>query len=189
MANDKIVTLRVELEGISPLIWRRFAVPAAIRLDSLHRVIQAVMGWQDRHLWMITADDHRYGIILPADDDWNERITNAATVQLASVVSVDLKEISYVYDFGDNWEHRVVIESIGSAVSPLTYPQFLGGERRCPPEDCGGIPGYYEFLEKISAKAAKKREAAFAWYGGPYDPDDIEEQNINHRLRNLSGAI
>jgi hypothetical protein len=92
MAKDKIVTLRVELEGISPLVWRRFAVPAAIRLDSLHRVIQAVMNWQERHLWMITADDHRCGIIIPSDDDWNERITNAATVQLASVLSGGLEE-------------------------------------------------------------------------------------------------
>jgi hypothetical protein len=89
-----------------------------------------------------------------------------------------MTEINYVYDMGDNWQHRIIVEKLKPAESGARYPQFLGGERRCPPEDCGGHPGYRDFLDNIASKQSKKRKGALDWYGGPYDPDEIDEQRI-----------
>ena len=150
-----------------------------MNLKALHRVIQAAMGWLDYHLWEFTAGEHKYGMLLPNDPDWNERIKNAATTKLSALLTGGVREIGYVYDMGDNWQHRIIVEKLKAAEPGAQYPQFLGGERRCPPEDCGGFPGYCEFLENIASKQSKTRKAALDWYGGPYDPDEIGEQEIN----------
>ena len=185
---DDIGVLRIELEDIEPLIWRRVAVPASMNLKALHRVIQAAMGWLDYHLWEFTAGEHKYGMLLPNGPDWNERIKNAATTKLSALLTGGVREIGYVYDVGDNWQHRIIVEKLKAAEPGAQYPQFLGGERRCPPEDCGGFPGYCEFLENIASKQSKTRKAALDWYGGPYDPDEIGEQEINRRLNRIANV-
>jgi len=174
---EDIATLRIELEGIEPLIWRRVAVRTTITLTALHRVIQAAMGWLDCHLWEFEANDRKYSMLIPDDPEWNRRITDATTTKLSTLLTTGMREMSYLYDMGDSWQHRIIVEKL-TAIEPGKYPQFLGGERRCPPEDCGGFPGYYEFLDNIGSKQSKKRKAALHWYGGPYDPDDISEQQI-----------
>ena len=174
---EDIATLRIELEGIEPLIWRRVAVRTTITLTALHRVIQAAMGWLDCHLWEFEANDRKYSMLIPDDPEWNRRITDATTTKLSTLLTTGMREMSYLYDMGDSWQHRIIVEKL-TAIEPGKYPQFLGGERRCPPEDCGGFPGYYEFLDNIGSKQSKKRKAALDWYGGPYDPDDISEQQI-----------
>jgi len=174
---EDIATLRIELEGIEPLIWRRVAVRTTMTLTDLHRVIQAAMGWLDCHLWEFEANDRKYSMLIPDDPEWNRRITDATTTKLSTLLTTGMREMSYLYDMGDSWQHRIIVEKL-TAIEPGKYPQFLGGERRCPPEDCGGFPGYYEFLDNIGSKQSKKRKAALDWYGGPYDPDDISEQQI-----------
>ena len=136
--SDDIVILRIELEDIEPLIWRRVAVPTSMNLKALHRVIQAAMGWLDYHLWEFTADGEKYGMLLPDDPDWNERIEDAAKDKLSALLTTGVREISYVYDMGDNWQHRIIVEKLSEPGA--LYPQFLGGGRRCPPENCGAFP-------------------------------------------------
>jgi hypothetical protein len=185
-SDDTIAILRVELEGIEPLIWRRIAVRTSMDLKTVHRVVQAAMGWLDCHLWQFTANERKYGVIIPNDRDWNSRIKNAAATKLSALLGAGAEEISYIYDIGDNWQHRIIIEKLKSAEPGTLYPQFLGGERRCPPEDCGGFPGYYDFLANIASKQSKKRKAALDWYGGPYDPDDIDQQQIVINLNRIA---
>ena len=98
-----------------------------------------------------------------------------------------MTEFDYVYDFGDYWEHRILIDQTGRAETGAKYPRFLGGESRCPPEDCGGPPGYFDFIENIARKNSKKAKEALAWYAGGYDPDDIEEQ-INITLGRIANS-
>ena len=187
MATPNVIAvLRIELEDIEPLIWRRVAVRTSLNLESLHRVIQATMGWLDCHLWEFAADEQKYSILLPNDRDWNERIRDAAKIKLSALLSTGVRKIGYVYDMGDNWEHHVIVEKIEAAEAGALYPVFLGGERRCPPEDCGGIPGYYEFLKNIASKNGTKRKAAFEWYGGPYYLDEIDEEKIVAALERIA---
>jgi hypothetical protein len=185
---DDIAILRIELEDIDPLIWRRVAVRTSINLKSVHGVIQAAMGWLDRHLWEFTANERKYSVLIPNDPDWNARINNAATTKLSALLATGVEGISYIYDIGDNWQHRIIVEKLKAAEPGVLYPQFLGGERRCPPEDCGGFPGYYDFLDNIASKQSKKRKAALDWYGAPYDPDEIDEQQIVIALNRIANT-
>ena len=186
--TDQIAIVRIELEGIEPLIWRRVGVRTSMSLEALHSVIQAAMGWLNSHLWEIEVEAQKYGPRVPDEPDWNERMQNAATVTLSSLLASGATEFGYLYDMGDGWQHRVIIEKQKASEAGVLYPQFLGGERRCPPEDCGGVPGYYEFLKNITSKQKAKRDHARVWYGGPYDADDIDEKKIVPTLTRIANT-
>jgi hypothetical protein len=186
-SNDTAI-LRIELEGIEPLIWRRAAIRTSMNLKAVHGVIQAAMGWLDCHLWEFEANERKYSLLIPDDPDWNERVEDATKTTLSALLNNGVRTVGYVYDMGDYWEHRVIVERLGAAEPGAQYPRFLGGERRCPPEDCGGVPGYYEFLDGIASKDQKNRKAALDWYGRPYDPNDIGEHQITAALRSLASA-
>jgi hypothetical protein len=185
-SKDAIAVLRIEIEYIEPLIWRRIAVPTSMNLKALHKVIQVSMGWLDYHLWEFTADGRKYSILIPDDPDWNRRINNAASTKLSELLTTGVTGLGYVYDFGDDWKHRIIVEEIKPAEAGASYPRLLGGERRCPPEDCGGPPGYFEFIENLASKRSKKAKGTLEWYGGPYDPEYIDEQNIAIALKRLT---
>jgi hypothetical protein len=185
-APDAIAVLRIELEDIEPLIWRRVAVRTSMNLKAVHSVIQAAMGWLDNHLWEFLVNERKYGILIPNDPEWNARIHNAVGTKLSALLENGVTNIGYVYDIGDNWQHRIIVEKLKPAEPGATYPQFLGGERRCPPEDCGGFPGYYDFLGNIASKRSEKRKAALDWYGRAYDPNDIDEQRIVSNLKGIA---
>jgi hypothetical protein len=173
--TNAIATLRIEVKYIEPLIWRRVAVRTSMNLMALHKVIQAAMGWRDYR---------KYG--MPDPD--RPHVKNGATTQLATVLASGMTESDYVYDFGDNWEHRIIVGQTADAATGAKYPRFLGGERRCPPEDCGGPPGYFDFIENIARKNGKKAKEALDWYGGPYDPDDIDVEQINITLGRIANS-
>jgi hypothetical protein len=159
-----------------------------MNLKTVHSVIQAAMGWLDCHLWEFEVNGRKYSLLIPNDPDWNERITDAAATKLSALVADGVTDLRYVYDMGDNWQHRIIVEKLVPAGPSTRYPEFLGGERRCPPEDCGGFPGYNEFLANIASKQIKKRKAALDWYGGPYDPDDIDEKQIVAALKRIANS-
>lgn len=143
------------------------------------------MCWLDCHLWQFEANRRRYSLLIPNNSDWNARITDAAKTRLSSLIADGVTEMTYIYDVGDNWQHWVVVEKVIDATVGTRYPQFVGGERRCPPEDCGGFPGYYEFLDNIASKQIKGK-VALDWYGSPYDPDDIDEKQIVAALKRIA---
>jgi hypothetical protein len=192
MTADQLAILRIELLDIEPLIWRRVGVRAATNLAALHKIIQAAMGWLDYHLWEFTVDDVTYGIPDPDGMDWGRKIERASMIKLEKLLNGGISTFGYVYDMGDNWEHRIILERIEDAQPDKLYPEFLGGERRCPPEDCGSIPGYYEFLDDIAGpdkgKGSERKKQALNWYGGPYDPEDIDEEQIRISLKRIANA-
>jgi hypothetical protein len=190
MSTDQIAILRIELINIEPLIWRRVAVTTSTNLALLHKIIQAAMGWLDYHLWQFETGEVRYGIPELHDQDGSRKIQKASTTRLAALLDDGGKEFLYTYDMGDNWEHRIILERVEAAKDGTCYPWFLGGERRCPPEDCGGLPGYYEFIDAVTAsdkgRGSKRKKEALAWYGRPYDPDDIDEWQIGIMLGRIA---
>jgi hypothetical protein len=192
MSADDIAVLHIELVDVEPLIWRRVALPTATNLQSLHRIIQAAMGWLDYHLWELTAGDKTYGVPDPDDAGWEHKVYRASSATLARLLDSGVTAFDYVYDMGDNWEHRITIERVGPAEAGALYPDFRGGERRCPPEDCGSVPGYYEFLDAIAGpdkgKGSRRKKEMLTWYGGPYDPDDIDEPQIRITLKRMANA-
>jgi hypothetical protein len=176
-----IYELRIELRDVKPAIWRGLLVPGPIRLDMLHRVIQIALGWTDSHLHRFTVAGTRYGM---PDDDFPD---TAPTIDekhmtLAGCVGSSVKRFSYMYDFGDDWEHDVTVESILEAEPSLHYPVCVDGANACPPEDVGGPSGYVEFLEAISDPRHPEHRAMLDWHAGSFDPRAIDLQAINKRL-------
>ena len=141
----EIATVRIELRGTNPPIWRQVEVPTSITLKVLHDVVQVAMSWFDCHLWEFTIAGQRYG--LPMGQDWGmEPSRDPAKVRLRDVLRPRRTIIDYLYDFGDGWEHRLTVTNVRQGEPGIGYPRYVAGERNAPPEDCGGIPGFYEQL-------------------------------------------
>ena len=190
MSADEVAVLRIELDDIEPLIWRRVAVRASSSLNALHRIIQVTMGWLDYHLWEFDVGGVTYGVPDPEGHDWGREIKPASRTKLVTILNSGLDQFSYTYDMGDNWLHRIYVERIETPDPAVIYPCFLDGERRCPPEDCGSVPGYYDFIDAISApdkgKGSGKKREMLSWYGRPYDPTDIEPERIRCELARMA---
>ena len=184
-ATQRIAHLRIELDESEPTIWRRVEVPLSLSLKGLHDVIQAVMGWESYHLHEFKVGDKRYGV---PDPEWDDapRILSAKSTKLASLIECGVRKFGYVYDFGDDWRHTIRVEAVADADPGTEYPRFVEGERRGPPEDVGGIDGYYEFLEGMAKPRHQEHQRLLEWYGGPYDPDDIDLPMIASHIGQLA---
>jgi hypothetical protein len=183
--SDQIARIHIELDETEPAIWRRVEVPLTTSLKGLHDVIQAVMPFQDYHLFAFEFADKRYGI---PDPDWDDllRMHDAKNIKLGALVDRGVSRFAYIYDFGDNWQHTVTIEATVVADPAVGYPRFIDGARRAPPEDVGGIPGFEEFLEVVSRPRHRERKRLLEWYGGPFDPDEIDLATITAGIRQLT---
>jgi hypothetical protein len=150
-AAPDIYQIKVTLFDTEPPVWRRLLVPARLTLAQFHDVLQAAMGWEDCHLHEYCIGKERFGTPNPEDLFMGMTpVINERTVPLSTVLGRLGAKAMYTYDFGDSWEHRIVLEKRLPADPNLTYPLCTGGQRACPPEDCGGIPGFYNLVEAIS---------------------------------------
>jgi hypothetical protein len=182
---EEIATIRVELADTYPLIWREVEAPASMTLKTLHDVIQSVMNWQDCHLWEFTIAKQRFGP--PLDDDWGDSPKqDARKVRLRDVLKPRKTVIDYLYDFGDSWEHRITLTKVRPGEAGITYPRYMGGEYNAPPEDCGGLPGFYNTLDALEDKKHPDHADAEEWFGD-YDPNRVDVPAIEAALLRLSG--
>lgn len=177
-----IYTLRVELQHIQPLIWRRVHVPTDIPLLRLHDVLQVVMGWTDSHLHSFRIGARGY---TNSEDPGELNMLAEKGRNLGALLGDAIREFDYEYDFGDGWEHRIAVEGTGKPVTDWPYPLCVAGERACPPEDVGGPPGYEEFLQAIAAPGHEEHGSTLVWVGGAFDPEGFDINCVNRELRRL----
>ena len=182
--NLPLYELKITLRGSKPAIWRRVQVPGSINLFRLHDVFQVVMGWTDSHLHQFVDAPIVYSV--PSGDDYpgQERL-DERRFRLADVARHEKASLIYEYDFGDSWAHEVVVEKILPADPKKKYAVCLDGKNACPPEDCGGVWGYYELLKAVKNPKHKEHRATLDWLGGPFDPGHFDLQKINAELRRL----
>jgi hypothetical protein len=182
--SNEVHQVKVTLLDTNPPIWRRFAVPSNMTLEKLHWVIQIVMGWEEGHLHQfITEDEHFYGPHFEGmDADWAKEVRDESRARLFEVAGSPKSRFVYEYDFGDGWQHGLDIEKISPALPGIHYPTCLEGERACPPEDCGGAAGYYEFLEAITDAEHPRHNELLEWIGGEFDPDAFDIDEVNQIL-------
>jgi Plasmid pRiA4b ORF-3-like protein len=179
MSTAQIYQLKIQLKGSKPPIWRRIQVSGRITLAELHPVILASMGWYGGHMYAFWVGESQYG-----DPDPELFLLDAGKLTLAGAVRKAGPRLSYDYDFGDDWEHSVAVEKTLPAESGVVYPCCLAGRRACPPEDCGGIDGFYELLDALADPAHPEREWAQERIGEGYDPAELDLDWINTRLSN-----
>jgi pRiA4b ORF-3-like protein len=170
--------IKITLRGIRPPIWRRVLVPSKFTLFELHGVIQIAMGWEDCHLHDFTISRRRYA--LPSGDDFDEPIDEERT-RLGEVIGAGSKFV-YQYDFGDSWEHAVVVEKITDDVE-IDSPLCVGGARACPPEDSGGAWGYFEKLEALANPDDDEENGYLREWMGDFDPERFDKDSVNKELK------
>ncbi|MBI4445577.1 MAG: plasmid pRiA4b ORF-3 family protein [Acidobacteria bacterium] len=186
-ASRKIFTevyqFRISLEGIEPAIWRRMQVPSNYTFWDLHVAIQDSMGWLDYHLHMFRilnpTTKEREVIGIPDEEEaFDLEILPGWELPISDYFSLKKPKAEYEYDFGDSWQHDVVLEKILPRDMHSKYPKCIAGERACPPEDCGGIGGYQEFLEAVLNPAHEEHESMLEWVGGSFDSEHFNPKQV-----------
>jgi hypothetical protein len=180
-----VARLKITLKDVEPQVMRQIEVPLKIRLDRLHQVIQAAMGWTDNHLYEFQAGGVGWGV--PDPDGFYEGPLPASKTTLQDVLEdVGGKTIHYVYDFGDNWDHVVRIERVLDATPGLSYPRLLKASGACPPEDVGGPWSYAEFLEALADPSHEQHPDMVRWHGPRFDPEDAGIDRILDAFERLA---
>jgi hypothetical protein len=168
-----------------PPIWRRLSVPGSTTLARLDRIIQTAMGWTNSHLHVFTAGGVDYA---QPDPEWEMDMKDERRVRLDRLVKTEGEAFVYEYDLGDSWRHQVLVEEVRPG-SDAEGPLCVGGERACPPEDCGGVGGYYEKLECLRDPRHEEYEGTKTWIesmtGGPFDADAFDIEAVNAALSAL----
>lgn len=165
---------KITLRYVEPPIWRRIEVPGTYTFWDLHVAIQDAMGWSDYHLHQFElispSTGARVEIGIPEDEiEYGGEILPGWEQKIAQWFSMENKFADYLYDFGDGWEHVVKLKRVGSRENKVSYPRCVNGERACPPEDCGGVPGYEEIC---------LGESEFQEEYEDYDPEHFDVREV-----------
>lgn len=182
--RNKTMTFKVSLLDIKPEIWREIEVPATYSFWDLHVAIQDAMGWLDYHLHVFRVHNPETGeteeIGIPDEDGFLDSppILPGWEIAIADYFTDRRDQAFYEYDFGDGWEHRIALKRIGDREKGTEYPKCLNGKRACPPEDCGGIPGYEELLEIIGNPEHEEYESMMEWLDGKFDPEEFDVDSV-----------
>jgi hypothetical protein len=177
--KPKIYQLKITLKRIKPPIWRRILVESDTTLEKLHSIIQIAMGWMDGHLHQFIAGEKTYGE--PHEDNTFE-VIDERRVRLSQVVKREKARFVYEYDFGDGWQHEILVEKISAPEPDQVYPICVKGKRSCPPEDVGGPWGYANFLEAIENEDHPEHEDYLDWIDGSFDPEEFDLEAVNASL-------
>jgi hypothetical protein len=175
--------LRITLRDIEPAIWRTVIVPAEMSLGGLHEVLQIAFGWQDSHLHDFEVGEIRFGMV-DVEDELFAVDEHAAPL---GAVAREGSSLTYRYDFGDDWEHVVVVESvIANGAQGIVCS---GGARACPPEDSGGAHGYANLLGVLGNPDDEEFASMKEWVGRRFDPERFDVAAVNKRLATLSKRL
>ncbi len=178
--NKCIYKLKITLMGSKPPIWRRVLVSSNITFEALHDIIQPAFGWSDCHLHEFEIDNLRIGT---NDEDSIEPVEEESEFVLDEYAQRG-DTFLYTYDFGDNWEHRILVEDMLPADSTNSVPRCIAGRRACPPENVGGVWGYQEFLSSISDPSHEEHANYTEWIGGNFDPEEFDLNAVNTLIAN-----
>jgi len=178
----QVYQLKITLSEVAPRIWRRVLIPGGYSLDRVHRVIQYAMGWLDCHLHSFDIDGSQYG---EPDPDGELALRDELDARL-DAVALKGSQFTYTYDFGDWWEHEVLVEDVFPAESGERYPCCVDGERACPPEDVGGVRGFLELVDALGDVDHPRHFAWREWLGRRYDPEIFVPDLASTLLRRMA---
>jgi len=177
--------LKITLRDCKPPIWRRVVVRADMKLDRLHRVIQIAMGLTDSHLHQFLSGGAHYGQPDLEGDDFGSETLNEKHYTVADLAPGAKQKFIYEYDFGDSWEDEVLVEEVLPPDPDFKHPVCLVGANACPPEDCGGIPGYYDLLAALADPKREQHEEMKEWVGVAWDATRFSLEDANAGLKRI----
>lgn len=182
--NSPIYQLKVTLADSKPPIWRRILVASDINLGLFHNIVQDVMGWANSHLHQFNAGGVMYST--PYEDlahDFEMEFKDESKYRLSQILNREKASLTYEYDFGDSWEHKILLEKIMPHDDSIETPSCIKGKRACPPEDCGGIWGYENLISIIQNPKHPEYQDMCEWLGEDFDPERFDLDEINEALK------
>ena len=185
----KILTLRISLVDSNPEIWRRFQISNELMLGDLHRAIQIVMGWTNSHPHDFEIKGKRYSAKSDYGGPFDEPCGNEDETLIGDVLKQKRQKFAYIYDMGDDWQHKLVVEAIAEPIPGQHYPVCLAGENACPPEDCGGVWGYYRLLEILDDPDHDEYDEIEEWISDDFDAETFDIKETNEILENFDEYI
>ncbi len=178
---------KIQLKNLSnPTVWRRIQVPGTFTFHDLHLVIQRVFPWDDYHMYLFSPSG--YGshptIAISSDDDWEAPEFDALETKLNELFKTEKQTYTYIYDFGDDWIHKITLEKI--LPENITIPKCIKGNGKCPPEDCGGPWGYENLLEILDNPKHEEHKNIKEWLGlkknEKWDENEFDLEEVNEWL-------
>ena len=169
-------TITISLDNITPTVWRQIIVPSTITLLQLHNAIQSAMGWTSSHLFAIEIGEKRYGYL---DPDFGLTVDAAKQTLDRALPNVG-DQARYEYDFGDSWSHTLTVDAIETSDNT---PAVLAGANACPPEDCGGWPGYEHLLDVQSDPDHERHHEIREWLGYTFDPTAFDQAAADDAIK------
>ena len=187
-AHDIVVQIKIKLLGVSkPPVWRRVQLRADTRLDQLHEILQAALGWENYHLHAFSFGEEEFG---PRDAEHGLDFADERQVALGELTDIGAR-FRYTYDFGDNWEHEILIEDLLAPNPDTHYPILVAAKGACPPEDCGSPWGYANLKEILADPDHNEHQEMLEWLGlenaTEFDPAAVPSDNVDYELA-LTGA-
>lgn len=187
--RNLVYQFKVTLSDILPPVWRRIQVPMQYTFWDLHVALQDSMGWLDYHLHMFRLPEpHKKSVMeigIPGDEMDDVVTLPGWEIRIAEYITEPGNVALYEYDFGDGWEHELLLEGILLKEKGVKYPRCIAGARACPPEDCGGVPAYYQLLKTLGNPKHKEYRETIDWLKGhaksyyPYRPDEFEPEKVH----------
>lgn len=188
-SDSPLYQLKITLKRSKPPIWRRVVVPGDMALDGLHDVIQIAMGWTGSHMHQFIAGRGfavtYYGQPDPEFADMGGPILDERRYTVADLAPKAKRKFTYEYDFGDSWYHEVLAEKILPSDPAFKHPVCFAGAMACPPEDCGGIYGYYNLLQTIANPKHPEHEQMKEWIGGTWNTEEFSKERVNTVLKGI----
>jgi len=181
--ND-IIQLKITLKETAPSIWRRILVDKSTNFSQLHSILINTMGWSGGHLYEFNINGFRIGEPYEDDGGWGGKIVDASKETLGANILNKKGKFMYTYDFGDDWRHEIKIEKFLEKDENVIYPICIDGEQNCPPDDCGGVWGFYDLLETIKNKKHPDHKDMLEWLGEDYDATFFDKESVNEILSN-----
>ncbi|GAC1469179.1 MAG: hypothetical protein NVSMB9_12700 [Isosphaeraceae bacterium] len=180
-----VYQFKITLLGTAPPVWRRIQVRDCT-LDMLHDHIQMAMGWTNSHMHQFTIGKRFHMDPMLMGENFDEvSDADSTTTRLSEILPRNSRrfKFEYEYDFGDSWQHEILFEGSTPADPKQRYPLCLDGARACPPEDCGGVWGYADFLEAIADPEHERHEDMTEWIGGKFDPETFDPSVATRRMK------
>jgi pRiA4b ORF-3-like protein len=173
--------IKIQLRYINPPVYRILRIPSRTSLLKFHKLLQRSMGWKNYHAYLFEVEWKRYG---EHPEQWDFEVFDFHAITLEKIFSGGTKSLIYDYDMGDGWRHD--IELLGTLeVEGKEEPACIAGARACPPEDCGGTPGYENLLETLADPMHEEHDELLEWIGGKYDPEKFDLEAVDRALKRL----